>query len=148
MNPPTTARKPRTIKGNGDNQRRFVQILFNLRIDPALTEEGHEYKAEHVEGSEAGGNTADTPEDDINVAMVGIGKCLPEDFILREKSGETGNTGNRNCRNKESNKGYRHALLQTAHVPHILGIIMRDVPYAGHGAWHGLPSRNQGTDRL
>ena len=111
-------------------------MIFNLWIDSAFTKEGHKNQTEHVKGGETGSYCTCTPQYEIEIAMEGVRKCLPEDFILREKAGEGENTCYSKGRDKEGNKRDRHDLSQSTHVAHILRVIMK-VTFM-QGMMHGV----------
>src|ERR1700686_2839537 len=74
---------------SGHWPRRLVDMFLNMLVGAAVTEEGKEEKAEHVERREARGDEADDPQQEK--AVEGPAK----DFILAEEPGEGKNSCNR-----------------------------------------------------
>src|SRR5512139_2762487 len=101
---------------NGHDFRGLVDVMGDMFVDPGLTKEGHEQSPEHIEGSHAGSDCCDGPQQPMAVRA---GKSLPEDLILAEKSGEAGNPSDGQCGDEESPERIRDLLPEGSHLYHI-----------------------------
>jgi hypothetical protein len=103
-------------QGNGHNLWGFVNMMCHLVIDTGFAKEGQKDSPEHIESRHARSNGSNQPQENM---AVGTGKGLPENFILAEKSGETGDSGNRQRGDEEGPEGDRNLLSQGPHFPHV-----------------------------
>jgi len=72
--------------------------------------------AGHVEGGHPGHESPDGPQPGSTVrACPGV----PEDLVLGEEPGQTGDAGDRVGAHQERPEGDRHVLTQVAHLPHV-----------------------------
>src|SRR5664279_3998487 len=93
--------------------------------DPAVAVECNEEEAEHVECRKAGSQRTEAPEAIVEIAVEGVGECLPEYLVLAEKSGKRGDPGNCDSGDEEGPVSPRHMRLQSTHVAHVLWVLRR-----------------------
>ena len=84
------------------------------------------HQAEHVKRSHQRRRVADIPKETVGTTLAR--PCLPENCVLREKSGERKNSGNRQRGDEHGAMGDGNAMAQVAHVAHVL--------LAAHGVDH------------
>ncbi len=120
---------------NRHRLRRFVNVMLGVMIDSRFAVERHEQQAEHVERRHSRHARADQPQQDVSVRA---GKCLPQDFILREEACQT-----RRSRNRQRSDGHRperdrNLVPQRAHLPHVL-LVMHRVDHAARSEEQAEP---------
>ena len=95
-----------------------MDVVLDLMTHSRAAVKSQKHEPEHVERSHQRRDEADEPEQTIRPAF---GRpCLPENFVFGEKSCERRNAGNREGRNEHRPMRNGNALVQIAHVTHVL----------------------------
>src|SRR5205814_4300217 len=108
---------------------RFVDVLHNVLVGAAISNERKKEQPEHVEGSHSCGDEANNPQQEKAV------ESLAENFIFAEKSGEGKNPRDGQRRDPKRSRGNRNLLPQAAHLANVL--------IAGHRVDHAARPKEQ-----
>src|ERR1700677_5390998 len=104
-----------------------MNMMLRLMTHARAAVESQVHQAEHIKRSHPGGCIPDIPEQAVSATLAR--PRLPENGVFREESRERKDARNRQRGNAHSRVGDGDALVQIAHVAHIL--------FAAHGGTHG-----------
>ena len=80
---PDYRKKPQRNQWNSHDGRRFVNVLLHVIRCSGFPEKGDEGETKHIERRHSCGNYPHDPQDGMSLRAA---ECLPENFILAEKS--------------------------------------------------------------
>ena len=108
-------------QGYGHNGRRFLEVLLLFLCSPEFTMKDEKEQPKGVKGGHKGDQGADKPAEfsgsDLRV------KGHHQDFILAEKSGQSGHARDGERGEQEGPVGNGHVFFQAAHVFDILFVV-------------------------